>query len=830
MVREAIARWLHAPIVGELDELRRDVKHLNIRLAAAKERQSMMSGVDFMGGGEGGSFEYESNAKLKGAEKWKTLRSMESDAHVTGALRSIVLPLQSASWEFKPASDKARDVEIAEFVAANLLREPSDKFGREYWTATPWKGQRLPEILDFLVSGYAMFGKTWRAVEGTGGMRQIYDRLVWLEPSSVDPRGWVLDGDALVAVKRTFRRPDGGYELRESIPAEEIALYPWNLRGARLEGSPFVRSMYGAWFRKDWLLRYAMMWVQKVGAPAPYGVYPQGGWEEADVQRLALFLQQMRGTAPVEAYGVFPMGNDGSSPEIKFAEADAGDVDRLRGLINGENGEIAHAGGTKSQLLGETASGSRSTADSQQSFELLLIQAVAEIICEFENFGASTLTGVVEDLVNRNYPNVNAYPQLCVSKIEPQEDLVTLDRLIQAKAAGLIPDHPELRRQVTERLGYSLPDDAYEMPAAVPPPKANAGTPGTPPQAGADGGGATSTANDSEDPSNDAVAAAAGRRLSMRLTMRDLITYPALSGDKMQARAAGYGRTPTEFESTCLVLGQIVTAFSVSEAGLLAALKSAWRAMLDDLVARGRAGKIDKGTLDGLRRSRPKGDSGMKARVREQFLAAAMRGQQHVTEELTRQRDLATAKRRALLELVPPGGRPPRSAIAPAASLLKQVVIDELANEALITSSIAIDDLWARMTTEAVSEYQRLVRQGVEGEQLWSQLESFLSNLSPVPIEKGARHTAAVAYNEGRDLGGKTAAIDGKATWALRSEVLDQSTCDRCASLDGTMATIGSPEYDQLMPPAQCKGLENCRGIIVVLAQEVTDTLAQEAS
>jgi len=418
-----------------------------------------------------GKFGYEKTKELIGTEKWLTLDKMENDPHVSGALRVNTLSLVQADWEIKPASDDARDVEIAEFCSANLLRRSSDRFGMEYWLQTPWE-QRLREQLDMLKSGFSMFAVSTKRVNG----KVVFDRIKWLEPSSVDPYGWQLDErDNLVQVQRTFSDGVGHYFTKDPIPAENLALYVWDLKGVRLEGRPMIRPMYGAWFRKTFMQRMAVIWAQKVGAPSPMGLYPND-WPDEMVSNFEDWVQSLRGEAPAEAW--FSGPHDGTvKPEVHYAGSEA-DVERgMSSLIASENAEIAHAGATKSDLLGETATGSRALGGTQQDREVQMSEAIAKTICAMEAHGVNNIKGLIERLVGWNYANVKSYPELVCSGIVAEPEPTT-DEIVKAWSAGIIPKTPDSRRQLTQRYGLELPDDAYEIEEPpplplVPPPQAD---------------------------------------------------------------------------------------------------------------------------------------------------------------------------------------------------------------------------------------------------------------------------------------------------------------------------------------------------------------------
>ena len=600
------------------DAIQSRISELENQLATASIRSRMKptaSGVPMTYGG----FDYEQTTALQGTEKWDTLDKMETDPHVKGSLRTSTLPLLTAEWTVQPASDSAKDQDVAEFVAAVLLRQPSDKYGPDYWTKTSWKGQRLPEILDMLRAGFALFAKSTRVVNG----KVIYDRLQWLEPESVDPRGWDLDDqDQVVAVKRTYRDPMGGYKLQDPIQAGQLSLYVWDLRGARLEGRPFIRSMYGAWFRKDFIQRQAAIWAQKVGAPVPYGSYPDG-WTPKEIADFQMFLQTLRGTSPAVAWGMFKQSPDGKSAEVKFAGAETGEVDRMRGLIDGENAEIAHAGGTKSQLLGETSSGSRALGQSQGAVESQMVQAIAEIVCEFENHGVANLPGLVEELCGWNFGGLKAFPRLAVSKMQPYEGIQNIEVLVKAKQAGLVPDCPELRQQVTAIFGFNLPDDVYEQEPVVP----------TAPKVGPDGKPVDPEAEPGdEDDDEDEEAVAASLE-----AFRDRIAGLLLPAQEGAPSGAGFRRPPNQLEARYCNLAEVSETFRVGERDAMTAIREIRYRMTEEILGRVRSGKFSPRNLDGQRRSKFRGFEKAKGQLLGVLRSVGEEGMAHVKAEIAKQ-------------------------------------------------------------------------------------------------------------------------------------------------------------------------------------------------
>lgn len=788
-MRNALRRWLMPEVSREIASLEGKIRSLSLEASSAKRTLREASGVPITWG----EFDYELNEAFRGTTKWTTLAKMTSDPHVKGALRVNTLPLINAKWEIKPATEDARDVEIADFVAANLLRKASEKYGREYWTETSWTAQRLPEILSMLEYGFAMFAKSWRPVGG----KQVLDRMVWLEPSSVDPHGWMIDDatDEFRGVKRTFRRPGGTPELQKPIGAEDLALYIWDLKGARFEGTPFIRAMYGPWYRKDFVQRMATIWAQKVGAPPPIGAYPQS-WSDEEITRFKTFVRELRGTAPSHAFFVGPKGADGDPAMVSYAGAETGEIDRSRSVIEMENQEIAHVGGTKHMLLGETARGSRAVAESQQQMEMLQVRAIGEIVCEWETHGVGSLPGVIEELVDRNFRGVKSYPVLTVSNIAPNEQLETLDGLIAAKQAGLIPDHPDLRRQVTERLGYVLPDDAYELE-----PVEQETVPGQP---GADRRGNPEPEDERED---EDAEDRAGLTTTDTATLGARLLEPA-------GEANGRRRPLNQLEARYVDLAAVEESFRVGEADCAIALKAVFRMAQDELKRRVSDGKISRRSIDTQRRSKFRGMGRAMAEVLPPMVETGERGSQHVAAELERQTSKA-----ALAAADDPAM--PRRAVVAGRVVLKEAA-QQFGEEVRVYAELAIGEVWDRVMRETLAEYVRLTREGLDGEGLVRAMSRFIDSLSDKPISDQARKAASVAYNQGRDMALTTAREIGAAVFAIRSGILDSAICTPCLELDASVVEIGSTEYLALMPPAKCLGKERCRCMYVGVSEELS--------
>lgn len=132
-------------------------------------------------------------------------------------------------------------------------------------------------------------------------------------------------------------------------------------------------------------------------------------------------------------------------------------------------------------------------------------------------------------------------------------------------------------------------------------------------------------------------------------------------------------------------------------------------------------------------------------------------------------------------------------------------------NEAFkVRAEIDLEQFYERIRSETLRLMNELGQQGIKGPELAERIGAELNNLSDVPIEQMGRKSTAEAFNLGRNL----AAQDHKSEIreAVRTEVLDENTCQACRLLDGTVVKVNSDEYFEFMPPRLCHGRDFCRG------------------
>ncbi len=763
--RTASTAETKSPVEARLEQLL-DIERTRRRNA---QKKSKASGVKIAMG----RFGYEDNDELKGKQRFVTLRNMTTDAHVKGTLRFNSLPLVNAKWEIKPASDDPRDIEIAEFCAANLLRQSSKKYGKKYWCKTPWKAQRLGEALTMLQYGFSATHKTWRVVDG----KRVYDTLKWLEPHTIDPNGWMLDDeDNIVALLRTFSKPSGDHVVQEPVLASELHLFVWDMVGARYEGEPLIRSLFGPWYRKDQYLRATLAWAAKTGNPPPIGIFPSTGWGDEEIAKFEDLVEMLRGVPPDEAWGVFPRG-DSNGPEIQYAASDIGEIDRMRSLIDGENAEIAHGGGTKSMLLGETRSGSRALGESIGKMESPQVGAVAEVLIEQISHGVANLPGFIEELVDENFADVEAYPTLTCDYADPLEKRQMALDLGTSIAAGALPPIPEVQFAAAQRFGLDIPIEVFQRAKEEADKKEMEKE-----KLKADAMKAKAKESSSQSEGGDVAAAADNVQM---------ILSPLLM--PVGEPAQGFHRAPNTLENDYVNLAAVMDTYRNGEAVILSELRSLHRLAIAEFVQRVRDGKVSKRNLDGVQRSRFKyGDKHLPDLVKI-FTAVGEHGVDHVDAEIDAQSKAASLAARVRGKKVPPA------------------LSKEYQDEMNALGAFDIGQIWQRVVSEGIGEYLRKSRVNVSDAEMPRAIQGFLDGLSEKPLEALARRSSSVAYNQGRDMAIKTANESGLVDYVVRTAVLDKAVCDACKVLDKKVIKVASPQYAEYHPPAKCLGTENCR-------------------
>jgi len=136
--------------------------------------------------------------------------------------------------------------------------------------------------------------------------------------------------------------------------------------------------------------------------------------------------------------------------------------------------------------------------------------------------------------------------------------------------------------------------------------------------------------------------------------------------------------------------------------------------------------------------------------------------------------------------------------------------------QAEVLGALNVGVMFDRLKGEFLAEYVRLERMGLSPAELERSMEGFLTSLSEKPLDDLARKSSGVAYNQGRSA---EILSHPEVEYVVYSSVLEATTCEPCRHLDGEPFEVGSPDYFNNQPGAQCLGGTRCRCIYIAVAE-----------
>lgn len=383
--------------------------------------------------------EYVSALQDLGA-KIGVYQQMGNEAKIQAQLRANILPiLSSARAKVVGGTQEMRDL-----ISQNILREGDPR----YWCDTSWN-QRLLEKLTALHYGFALHGKSWGVVDGY----RVITSKTYLHPKSLGgPLGaweWSPDGSTLVAVHRAYSRPDGSREIDERIRIEDIDAAVWWHTGENWEGVSLIRSMYGAWVKKDLASKIAMIALLNGGVGIPMATLgPNDGKTDRDA--LTAIAKDSRGGNKERQFIVLANGQ-----KMEFLTTQGQIVD-ARPVIDAQNMDMASAGATDFMQAGQTSSGSRAGGSVMMVAHMQQVNATLRWLQDNINHGSGYLRGDVEDLIYANFENVRECPHIDLSQVSPADQIDNLTLLGDLTQKGVVPRSLKIANAALDRLGYPL--------------------------------------------------------------------------------------------------------------------------------------------------------------------------------------------------------------------------------------------------------------------------------------------------------------------------------------------------------------------------------------
>ncbi len=400
-------------------------------------------------GGTGTAFftgvlsEEEYNRDLQGSKGLIIYDKMRrSDGQVKAVLSACELPLRAATWNVEPASDEAKDQEVAEFVESNLFN-----------MAITWDSFLKHVMLD-LSFGFSPFEKVWEIVDGQVRYKKLAPRL----PKTL--YRWILDDNGgLLGMEQSVWKGDS-YQFI-TIPVEKLLVFTNEKEGSNYEGISVLRAAYKHWYYKDQLYRIDGIAAERHATGVPYFKYPQTA-TTADKAALDAIGQRLQAH---EAQYVR------TSNDYEFTiQGLTGTIRDIMPSIDHHNRMIAQSILADFLCLGSGESGSWALSKDKSSFFLMSLRAVATNICDTMNQYA------IKPLVDYNF-NVDAYPKLTMSNLETREASAYAKAITDAITSGGITTGDDVEDALRDLLQLPAKEAAEKQAKAVPVP---AGLPAQP--------------------------------------------------------------------------------------------------------------------------------------------------------------------------------------------------------------------------------------------------------------------------------------------------------------------------------------------------------------
>lgn len=434
---------------------------------------------------------------LQGPRALAVYREMSSNDPTVGAmLRAIEMLIRRVEWRIEPASDAARDVEVADFVQS-CLDDMADT-----WADT------LANILSFVRYGFSVHEEVYKRRQGPSSdprKHSAHDdgRIGWsrLAPraqSTIDQ--WLLDDEGWLLGCVQKAPPD--YRDRP-LPWGRILLFRATAEKGNPEGQSVLRSAYRAWYYKKRIEEIEGVGVERDLAGLPTALVPPQllapdapDAMKTQLRQIELMLRNIRRDQREGI--VFPLAYDeGGKPlyELKLLSTGGRRQFDTTGIIGRWDNRIAMSVLADFVLLGHEKVGSFALASSKTDLFAVALGAWLDVVTEqFNRFAIPRLLAVNTFAVAEG-----ELPQLTHGDIETV-DLNELSTYVSTLVgAGVVVPTPALERHLLQNAGLPEPEagegleakqeQEAEMAAAaqaameagggVPP-----GTPGVPPGAG----------------------------------------------------------------------------------------------------------------------------------------------------------------------------------------------------------------------------------------------------------------------------------------------------------------------------------------------------------
>lgn len=336
----------------------------------------------------------------------QTYTKMMNDAAVDVSMRAAKTPILGADFFVEPFSDDPLDLEVAEFIWANLGEGMSAPFLNS-----------LEDILHMYEDGYSVLEKVYerrnwapRKTKSAANTKEfVMLRKLGARPANtIKEINYDNNGGPMEVIQNAIQKDKSVSEKKLDI--SKTMVFTFNRRGGDLTGRSLLRTAYPHWYYKTHM--YKIDAIQKerhsIGIPKAKILTTMTTPER---EALRVLLRNLRTNH--EAFFI-----ELPSFEISFVKPEGGDLPDALASATHHNGMILM--NVLSQFIGLAAEGGgRATSGTQADMFMKSLKFIANQIVQQVNMY------LIPELVVWNYPT-NNFPRLKVRNIGETRDLQQL--------------------------------------------------------------------------------------------------------------------------------------------------------------------------------------------------------------------------------------------------------------------------------------------------------------------------------------------------------------------------------------------------------------------
>ena len=383
--------------------------------------------------------EYLSELKFpKSAAVYDRMR--RNDPTVGAVILSVFNPIQSATWSVVPASDDAKDVEIAKFVSSNFFPE-EDKITESSKINKSWE-ETLHEILLYIPFGFSVMEKVYSFHDGKVWLKKLSPRL----PRTIKEFIYRENSNDF---KHAVQRIDYN---DINLPASRVLIFTANKEGATLSGISYLRVVYKPWSIKTDLQRIQASTFERYGMGTPTVTLPPNvSSTDPEGEDAIEALENL--SSNETSYLVLP-----DQTEVSMLAGGSKTMPEMQSAIDYCDQQITISFLAQFLNLGVSSFGSRALGNTFVDFFTNSLEGIGDYISSRIN------QDLVQELVDMNF-TTDKYPKLIMSRI----DSVDMDNIAVLSDAGLISSTYETEVQLRKRFRLApITEEEYEKARAVP--------------------------------------------------------------------------------------------------------------------------------------------------------------------------------------------------------------------------------------------------------------------------------------------------------------------------------------------------------------------------